>query len=275
MSIDFAAKTNNIRPEKSVENIAIPMKNVLLSTGSLLLVAAAAFAADPALPTPVAAAPPKTPPWDASATLGVTLTRGNSRTTLVAGNVQANRKWDVNELNLGLDGVYGENSGVKNAESIHGYGQFNRLFTERLFGYLRLEGLHDGIADIDYRLSLSPGAGYYVIKQTNLFLRGEVGPGYVVEKIGGKTDDYATLRVAERLEWKINERAKFWESVEYLPEVDKFSNYVINFEVGLDTAITKRLSQVTFIQDTYRSEPAPGRLHNDLKLVAGLKYKLL
>jgi putative salt-induced outer membrane protein YdiY len=176
---------------------------------------------------------------------------------------------------MGLDGVYGDQNGVKNAESIHGFGQYNRLFTERLFGYARLEGLHDAIADIDYRISLSPGGGYYVIKQTNLFLRGELGPGYVMEKLGGRTHDYATLRVGERLEWKINERAKFWQSAEYLPQVDDFKNYVVNAELGLDTAITKRLSQVTFLQDTYRSQPAPGRLHNDLKLVAGLKYKLL
>jgi putative salt-induced outer membrane protein YdiY len=138
-----------------------------------------------------------------------------------------------------------------------------------------VEALHDGIADVDYRVTLSPGAGYYLIKQTNIFFRVELGPGYVFEKLGGITHDYATLRIGERFEWKITERAKLFQSAEYLPQVDKFENYVINAEIGLDTAITKRLSQVTLIQDSYRSEPAPGRLHNDLKLIAGLKYKLL
>jgi putative salt-induced outer membrane protein YdiY len=251
------------------------MKYTITTTGLLLLAAASVFGQAAVAPLAPPQPPPKSPPWDATATLGATLTRGNSKTTLVAGNVQANKKWEQNEVNLGVDGVYGENNGVENAEAIHGYGQYNRLFTERLFGFLRLEGLHDAIADVDYRLSISPGAGYYVLKQTNLFLRGELGPGYVFEKLGGHSHDYATLRVGERFEWKINERAKLWQSAEYLPQVEKFSNYVINFEAGLDTAITKRLSQTIFLQDSYRSEPAPGRLHNDLKLVAGLKYKLL
>ncbi len=231
--------------------------------------------------------PPPKNPWDASATLGATLTRGNSKTLLISGQVMANKKWDKNEINLGVDGVYGENEVTINkgtptetketqtsAETLHAFGQYNRLFTERLFGYFRAEGLYDGIAGIDYRVSLSPGVGYYVINRTNLTLRGELGPGYVFEKLQGSgTHDYATLRVAERGEWKINARAKIWEFLEYLPQVDRFQNYVVNAELGLDTAITAHLSQVTFLQDTYRSEPAPGRLHNDFKLVAGIKYK--
>ncbi len=230
-------------------------------------------------------APPKNP-WDVSATLGATLTRGNSKTLSLSGQVMANKKWDKNEINSGVEGLYGENEVTVNntkvtqtsAEMVHAYGQYNRLFTERLFGYFRLEGLYDGIAGIDYRISLSPGVGYYVINRTNLTLRGEVGPGYVFEELKTSTgerisNDYATLRLAERGEWKINPRAKLWESVEFLPQVDRFGNYVVNAEIGLDTAITAHLSQVTFLQDTYRAEPPAGRLHNDLRLVAGVKYK--
>jgi len=55
--------------------------------------------------------------------------------------------------------------------------------------------------------------------------------------------------------------------------VDRFSNYIINAEIGVETAMTKHLSQQTFIQDSYHSEPAAGRQKNDLKLVAALKYK--
>jgi putative salt-induced outer membrane protein YdiY len=227
--------------------------------------------------------PPPPSPWDASAALGLTLTRGNSKTLLFTGNIQANKKWDKNELNLGADGVYGENNSVENAESVRGFGQFNRLFTERVFGYLRLEALHDGIANIDYRLTVSPGAGYYFIKGTNTTLRAEVGPGYIYERDGDATvngvfvpshsKSYISLRVAERFEHKLNDRAKIWQSAEYLPQVDRFSNYIINFEAGVETSMTKHLSQQTFIQDTFHSEPAAGRLKNDLKLVAGIKYK--
>ena len=126
-------------------------------------------------------APPKSPPWDLSASAGLTLTRGNSQTLLAVANFLGTKKWDQNEVDLGVDGAYGnttdQKTGVttKNADSLHGFVQYNRLFTERLFGYLRLEGLHDGVADIDYRLQVSPGAGYYLIKNTNTTFRVEVG----------------------------------------------------------------------------------------------------
>jgi putative salt-induced outer membrane protein len=228
-------------------------------------------------------APPKSPPWDATASVGLTLTRGNSKTVLFTGNLQAAKKWQKNELNLGLDGVYGENNDVESAESIRGFGQFNRLFSERAFGYLRVEALHDGIANIDYRLTVSPGGGYYFLKTTNTTLRAEIGPGYIYEKIGSATvngefkpshsKSYMTLRVAERFDHKLNDRVKIWQTAEYLPQVDQFSNYIINAEVGIETAMTKHLSQQTLLQNSYDNDPAPGRHKNDLKLIAALKYK--
>src|SRR4051812_30885630 len=58
--------------------------------------------------------------WVTSASLGLSLTRGNSKTLLVAGNILTERKWgDKNELRLGADANYGEDDDVKNSESIH------------------------------------------------------------------------------------------------------------------------------------------------------------
>lgn len=232
------------------------------------------YAQDVAAPaTATAPAPGTKPLWDTSAHLGLTLTRGNSRTLLLAGDVQSTYKKNKDELNLGADVTYGEDRGVKSSESVHGFGQYNRLFTDRFFGYLRLEGLHDAVADVDYRFTLSPGVGYYFIKTPNTSLRGEVGPGYVYEKVGGNNKDYMTLRFAERFDQKINDRAKIWQSLEFLPQVDRFSNYVINAELGVETAITPKFTQRVMIVDTYRSEPAAGRQKNDIKLIAAIGYK--
>jgi putative salt-induced outer membrane protein len=221
-------------------------------------------------------APPASPPWDVSAAAGLTLTRGNSRTVVATANVAADKKWDLgkNELALGADGVYGENNGVKNAEQEHGFAQFNHLFTERFLGYARVEGLHDAIADIDYRLSLGPGVGYYLVKTTNTTFRVEAGGAYINEHDSpGGNRSYIALRVAERFEQKISSVAKVWEQVELLPQVDKFSNYILNSEVGVESAMSKKLSLLAYIRDSYHSDPAPGRLKNDVMLVTAIKCK--
>ncbi len=217
-------------------------------------------------------APPK-PKWESSASLGATVTRGNSRNVSVSGQLQTGRKWDKNEIALGVDGTYGEDRGVKSAELLHGFAQYNRLFTEKVFGYARVEGMHDAVADIDYRITLSPGAGYYFIKTPETGLRAEVGPGWVYEQRTTGSHDYFTIRFAQRLDQKLSETSKLWETVEFLPAVDNWGDYLMNAEIGIDTAITKALSLRTYAQDSYRSKPAPERQKNDFRLVAAVAYK--
>jgi len=238
-----------------------------LATIASLVAACSALgqAQDPALQ--------KEPTWEKSAALGLTLTRGNSETLLFTGNIQATKKLPEHEFNLGADATYGENEDVKNAENFRGYGQYNRLFTEHFFGYLRLEALHDDIADIDYRITVGPGVGYYFIKEKDMSLRAELGPAYVHEKQGGEVNDYLTLRIAERFDWKINERAKLWQSLEFLPQVDDWDNFIVNAEIGLETSITAQVNLRTYLQDTYDNEPAPDREKNDLKFVTAIAYK--
>ena len=38
------------------------------------------------------------------------------------------------------------------------------MFTDRFYGYARVDALHDGIADVEYRVTLSPGVSYYFAK---------------------------------------------------------------------------------------------------------------
>lgn len=248
------------------------MKSTFMRAGSLagpllagLAVSAFGQAQDPALQ--------KEPEWEKSAALGFTLTRGNSETLLFTANVQATKKEAEHEWNLGADATYGENEDVKNAENLRGYAQYNRLFSERFFGYLRLEAFHDDIADVAYRITVGPGAGYYFIREKDISLRAEAGPAFVHEKQGGSTDNYITLRLAERLDWKINERAKIWQSLEVLPQVDDWDNYILNAELGLETSITTQLSLRTYVQDTYDNDPAPDRQKNDVKFVTAIAYK--
>jgi len=254
----------------------IPNRRPARLLGALLVMAVQALPQLAQAQLDANAAPPPPPPptnWVTSASLGLTLTRGNSETLLVTANVLTEKKWLQNEVRLGADGAYGEDHDTKNTESIHGFGQYNRLFTDRFYAYFKGDILHDAIAAIDYRITLSPGVGYYFIKNESTTLSGEIGPGWIYEQLDGRTHDYFVLRVAERLEHKLNDRVRVWESVEFLPQVDRWGNYIINSEVGIDTAITKKTSLKVFAVDTYDSEPAPDRKKNDLKLVAAVGYK--
>lgn len=255
-----------------------------LLLASLVLRAAetggAAPQATPAAPSAPAAPAPKPPsPWHTTASMNAAVAKGNADTLLVGAALNSLRKWDKNEIALGADGTYGANSDpttrkeTTTAQNYGVYGQYNRMLSDRLYLGLRADGRQDRIASIDYRATVAPALGYYAMKNDRLTVKVETGPAFIFERLkGAGTANYLTLRLAEEFQWKINDRASVSHTLEYLPKVEEFGNYVLNFTLGLTTKITESASANITFQDFYRSVPAPGRRENDLRLMAGLSY---
>jgi putative salt-induced outer membrane protein YdiY len=250
-----------------------------LAVGSALLmtcsVACAQEAAAPATPPP----PPETKAWITTAAAALTLTRGNSENFLVTLSLDTKRKWERDELFFGASGGYGDSTSndmyTKNTEFLQGYGQYNHLFTDRFYGGLRLDGQYDGIAGIDYRVKITPLVGYYLIKEEKMTLSAEAGPSAVFEHLQGESaTTYAAIRFSETFDYKITPSTKVWETLSYIPRIDEWTqNYLLNLEVGIDTAIAKGWSLRVVFQDMYASQPAQGKKDNDMRLLAGVAYK--
>ena len=236
----------------------------------LAVLAVSSHAADPSQTAVVST---NQPAWESSVSAGLSLTKGNSDTLLTTAAFKTRKKTPANELAFGLDGSYGENDSVKNNETLHGVGQYNHLFSKRFYGFLNVEGLHDGIAQLQYRFTLSPGAGYYFLKETNTMLAGEIGPGLIFQRLGGVDATYTSLRLAERFEHKFNNNARVWQKVEFLPQLNKPDNFLVNAEIGAEAALTKTFSLQVTLQDDFINQPAPGRQDNDVKLISSLVYK--
>src|SRR5579863_6674428 len=261
--------------ENSLKSKEIMKRNAIIGAvkAAIVTLGVAVVYAAKAQPAPPLLTPTNAPPWTGSVAAGATLTRGNSDTTVATVNFDAKRKWADQELILEADGTYGDNDNVKNAESVHGSVQYNRDVTKRPYYGIKVDALNDEIAEIDYRLTISPLVGYYLIKGTNDQLAVEAGPSFVLQKLGPTTRGYATLRLAEKYEHKFGATARFWESFEILPQVDKFNNYYWDAEAGVESGLTKKTSLRVYLDDTYYNIPATGRLKNDAKLVAAVAYK--
>ena len=250
----------------------VSMKKItttILAVGSFMV----AFAATRMDTSPVVAGAEKKYAWKKNLTTGVTLTRGNKDSTLISADFTAQKKTPVDEYLLGLGGAYGEQDSRDTVNNYRAFAQWNHLFSDRFFGYLRVEGLQDRIKNLDYRLTVGPGAGYYLLKNTNASLAVEAGSGFMAQRLGGQDESFATVRLADRFEYKLGNGAKLWQSLEFLPQVDKAENFIINFEVGIEAAITKTISLKTSLIDSYANQPAAGHEKNDAKLIAGVAYK--
>lgn len=227
------------------------------------------------LTAPVVMAPNKKAkyPWNNSISAGLTLARGNTDTTLVSADFQTARKTPKDEYAATAGLGYGEQNSKQTVDNYKASLQWNHMFTQRWYNYLRTDGLRDYIANVDYRMTVGPGVGYYFLKETNTTLSLETGVNYEAQDLGGKVNNFATVRLADKFEHKINNHARVWQSMEIFPQVDRLDNYVINFQIGTEATFTKSFSLKTYLDDSYNNRPAAAHVKNDVKLVAGVAYK--
>lgn len=215
--------------------------------------------------------------WETIANAGLTLTRGNSHSTLTTAGIDTKRKWEDYDIALGAKGGYGTSSGERNTDFVNAYAQYNKLLSERAFFGLRVDGDHSSISDLSYRIRISPLLGYYVIKNDKTTLAFEAGPSAVIERYqedGATTDTYLGARFGERFEHKLSDTTKIWQTAEYIPAVkDWVDKYLINAEAGISSSITKQWGLRVVLQWSHDSEPVAGRKYNDVRLIAGTDYK--
>lgn len=129
--------------ETSVTNVVtVLVTNVVTITNVV--------AAAPA-PVPAPVAPPKIE-WQSAVSAGLTLTRGNSQSMLFTADILTEKKAKENEYAVGAGLSYGNQSSPQNlpapftgtintskdtVNTYKAFGQWNHLFTDTFFGYVR------------------------------------------------------------------------------------------------------------------------------------------
>lgn len=217
--------------------------------------------------------------FDTSLNLGLTLTDGNSETML--GNASLTSAGELtagSSLRLGIEGSYGESKiddqTQTTVENARGFLQLKHDVSKRWYAALNVAASYDNIAEIDYRVILGPAFGGYIIRSDNLRLTAEVGPSYLWERVSKVRDNYLVLRIAERLEYQLNETAQIWQAAEFLPKTEEFDIFLINAEIGVSAAMTSRMSLRVVLQLSHDSTPGPDLEKNDFTLISGLGIKL-
>lgn len=224
---------------------------------------------------------------------GLTMTDGNSETLAANASLKTEgEKAGLGSVIAGVEGNYGEStlsssavdpvtgetvttdSNEKTVENAKIYANVKKTLSPRTFALLDGSALYDGVALIDYRAALGPGLGAYLVKNDQRTLSLEAGPSYIWEQVDGARNDYLALRFAERYSCQATQTAKLTQSVEYVPEVEDFDNYYLTAEIGVEAAMSDRLSLRMVLQDKYDNTPAPGAERNDLSLIAGLGFSL-
>lgn len=247
-------------------------------------IAVAGILSTPSLFAQQATAPEK-PKWETTANAGLTISSGNSESTLGTIGLDTKRKWESDEVALGISAGYGKGSSTGNnrtrtTDFTKAYGQYNHLISERAYLGLRVEGERDGVADLAYRFKISPLVGYYLIKNDKTSLSFDVGPTFIVQEREATPtspkdrEEFFAVRFGEKFEHKLSDTTKIWQTAEYLPTIKDWpENDLINAEIGISTAITAKWDLLVKYQISYDNGVNYPKEGTDTRLIVGTQYK--
>jgi putative salt-induced outer membrane protein len=123
-------------------------------------------------------------------------------------------------------------------------GEYDRKFTEKLFGYVKGNYSKDKFSGYKYRYNVGPGVGYS-IKLPNPDHKLEVSAGimYSEDKFeAGNSSDYQSGELGAKFGWKIAQGLKFKEDVLYRTDMSDTENYTLNSVTALENKISDILS---------------------------------
>ncbi len=181
---------------------------ILISIG--LLVASTAIAAEEEVKSP----------WTNSAELGFVRTTGNTETQTVSGKadvVYEVEKWRHSGHVEGF-GTESEDEGTGltavSAERYELSGKSDYKFTELDYVYGLIKLQKDRFGGFEYEHIASAGYGRKAIKQDNMELDLEIGPGERFFKVDdGVADEEAVLRLSANYWWQISDTSKFTQEL--------------------------------------------------------------
>jgi putative salt-induced outer membrane protein YdiY len=215
--------------------------------------------------------------WSGDASVGFALARGNTKTTNLSLTLSA--KGPLSKTIVSTSKAYylwNKEKDTTNAESLglESFIQWNHA--EKFFSYYGIQGLRDRFKNYSYRILPGLGLGYKILASENLTLSVNAGFSQVLTRYydSDETDSFTGLVLGNEFIWKISPTAELSQNLSLNTNISDTSQYFLQFEISLASAITKGLSVKLTLMDKHDSTPVgEGIKKNDVSFIAGLSAK--
>lgn len=204
---------------------------------------------------------------------GAAMTSGNSDTLFVTASLTLDKEVGRNEFFANMAYAYGEDGDAVTTDEILLTASWKQLYSERNYRGFRLDGRHDELADIAYRIGISGLFGHYFKRDDSTQFSVEGGFGYTFEEQGEISDSFVNFYAGERFSHWLTDYTRLFQSLALFGAVSDLGDYQLIAEFGLETYLSQDLSFKFFVQNKYENEPAMMREDNDLRIVSGVSYK--
>ncbi len=243
-------------------------------TSSLPAQAAAATKSGPGShPTPPKTKSPVS--WNFDIQLGVNLQYNQKDNELYYGSFRAFYKGLRFRDTFDYKVNYGKTDGILSANNMRGFIRTEFDLTQKTFVFNEGGAGYDEVRKIDYTYDDSIGVGYKLITRSNITMNVDTGANYQDQFFADQTrKDYFSLRLGEKISWKISSKFIWDEVLEFYPRSFQFDDYRIRFESTSRYLLNTFLSLNLTVTDLYDTRPAPGVTPNDLQIrsTVGIKF---
>ncbi|NPA16759.1 MAG: DUF481 domain-containing protein, partial [Aquificae bacterium] len=199
-------------------------------------------------------------------------TSGNSKTETFATKVETGLNLDRNRF-LGKGSfLYGKTNQKENTNKLYLLGRWERLFTEKLFGFLQGDYLRDKFSGYNYQTVWSAGLGYDVLNSERHLLKTLISLGYTFQDYKNDgSNDYTTGSVETDYTWKIRDNLKFKEEFRYRVNLEDTNIYFINSDSSIQVKINAHFSLGVGYRVAYQNRPpSPGIKKTDTTFLTSL-----
>lgn len=219
-------------------------------------------------------APAEASPWTGSVSFGLTLTRGNSETTTLAGSVDAERAVGKNRWTAGAwyNGSSQEDPATgTDSTTAKNYGaklQYDRFVSEKMYLLANAKAERDEIALLQLRATGGLGVGYQFHDTETFDLNGEVGLNYVHEDLEMESpNEFLAARLAYNTKYTWTETTKLGQATEVLPSLEDSDDWTAKIDTHMDVSMSEAMFlRVQHVLD-YDNSPASGSGKSDNRFI--------
>jgi len=164
--------------------------------------------------------------WAVSFEAGLFSTEGNKEIIRAFGRAEARRTSLKDLLKFYLSAEYSEEDDARSTHEVKGGAYYEYLFTERWFGYGRMDLEYDEFENLELRSSTTLGAGYYWLKKPDHELKTRAGIGYLHETyMDGVTTNTAQAEVGLDYRIDITPWMRFTHGTTWYPTFEALRDY--------------------------------------------------
>ncbi len=218
--------------------------------------------------------------WTRRFTFGGQFNDGNSQTDMFNLQLDFEHSPPKQLRQFELIGQIGRNQGVQSTNRWNLNSNFDWPLKgegdDKWIAFATTKNEYDGLADLDYRGTLSSGVGYRFFNDAKKRLILRCGPGYTIELFEDDSSNRQTLDMFAELEtrWPLKDKASLEHKIRLNPSVldIELVRIVSTSSLLIDIDDKQRWKLRLGFNYTYISEPNPGRVPADYTSTISLMY---